>query len=48
MPVKKPWFIGGFLLLVAALVTWNPGLQRAGHFIASLALGAVWAGLISV
>ena len=26
-PVKKPWFIGGFLL-VAALVTWVPGLHR--------------------
>jgi len=89
VPVKKPWFIGGFLL-VAALVTWIPGLQRAGHFVAlgahhvlvltlfligaglsrealrsvgfrpfiqglvlwlivaSLALGAVWAGLLSV
>jgi len=32
-PVKKPWFIGGFLL-VAALVTWIPGLQPAGHFVA--------------
>jgi uncharacterized integral membrane protein (TIGR00698 family) len=33
-PVKKPWFIGGFLL-VAALVTWIPGLQHAGHVVAS-------------
>jgi len=32
-PVKKPWFIGGFLL-VAALVTWVPGLQHAGHLVA--------------
>jgi len=32
-PVKKPWFIGGFLL-VAALVTWIPPLQRTGHFVA--------------
>jgi uncharacterized membrane protein YadS len=32
-PVKKPWFIGGFLL-VAALVTWIPGLQHAGHCVA--------------
>jgi len=33
-PVKKPWFIGGFLL-VAALVTWIPGLQGAGRQVAS-------------
>jgi uncharacterized integral membrane protein (TIGR00698 family) len=33
VPVKKPWFIGGFLL-VAALVTWIPGLRRPGHFVA--------------
>jgi uncharacterized integral membrane protein (TIGR00698 family) len=33
LPVKKPWFIGGFLL-VAAVVTWIPGLQPAGHFVA--------------
>jgi len=32
-PVKKPWFIGGFLL-VAALVTWIPGLQPAGRIVA--------------
>jgi uncharacterized integral membrane protein (TIGR00698 family) len=32
-PVKQPWFIGGFLL-VAALVTWVPGLRQAGHFVA--------------
>jgi uncharacterized integral membrane protein (TIGR00698 family) len=36
LPVKKPWFIGGFLL-VAALVTWIPGLQHAGHFVAMAA-----------
>jgi len=33
LPVKKPWFIGGFLL-VAALVTWVPGLHAAGHDVA--------------
>ena len=32
-PVKKPWFIGGFLL-VAALVTWIPALQGAGRMVA--------------
>ncbi len=36
LPVKKPWFIGGFLL-VAALVTWVPGLHTAGHFVAMIA-----------
>jgi uncharacterized integral membrane protein (TIGR00698 family) len=33
LPVKKPWFIGGFLL-VAALVTWVPALHTAGHYVA--------------
>jgi uncharacterized integral membrane protein (TIGR00698 family) len=33
IPVKKPWFIGGFLL-VAALVTWVPVLHTAGHYVA--------------
>jgi uncharacterized integral membrane protein (TIGR00698 family) len=33
LPVKKPWFIAGFLL-VAALVTWVPGLHAAGHLVA--------------
>lgn len=32
-PVKKPWFIAGFLAM-AALVTWVPALQDAGHMIA--------------
>ena len=34
LPVKKPWFIGGFIL-VAALVTWVPALHTAGHFVAT-------------
>lgn len=34
LPVKKPWFIGGFLL-VAALVTWVPTLHAAGHLVAA-------------
>ncbi len=33
LPVKKPWFIGGFLL-VAALVTWIPVLHAPGHYVA--------------
>jgi uncharacterized integral membrane protein (TIGR00698 family) len=33
-PVKKPWFIGGFLLM-AALVTWVPALHAAGHVLAA-------------
>jgi uncharacterized integral membrane protein (TIGR00698 family) len=33
LPVKKPWFIAGFLL-VAALVTWVPSLHTAGHLVA--------------
>ena len=32
-PVKKPWFILGFLIM-AALVTWIPGLHQAGHLVA--------------
>ena len=32
-PVKKPWFIAGFLAL-AALVTFIPSLQASGHLIA--------------
>ena len=34
LPVKKPWFIGGFLLM-AALVTWIPALHTAGHVVAA-------------
>ena len=34
--MKKPWFIAGFLL-VAALVTFVPMLQLAGHVVASAA-----------
>ena len=33
-PVKKPWFIGGFLA-VAAVVTWIPVLRGAGHLVAT-------------
>ena len=33
-PVKKPWFILGFLGM-AALVTWIPGLHPAGHLVAA-------------
>jgi uncharacterized integral membrane protein (TIGR00698 family) len=32
-PVKKPWFIAGFLAM-AALVTWIPALHGAGHLVA--------------
>jgi uncharacterized integral membrane protein (TIGR00698 family) len=32
-PVKKPWFIAGFLA-VAALVTFVPALRMPGHFVA--------------
>jgi uncharacterized integral membrane protein (TIGR00698 family) len=32
-PVKKPWFIAGFLVM-AALVTWVPALHGAGHWVA--------------
>ena len=33
---KRPWFILGFIL-VAALVTWVPALQPAGHIVESIA-----------
>jgi len=33
VPVKKPWFIGGFLAM-AALVTWLPALRTPGHWVA--------------
>ena len=32
-PLKKPWFIGGFLVM-AALVTFVPALQGPGHLVA--------------
>ena len=32
-PLKKPWFIGGFLAM-AALVTFLPALQGPGHLVA--------------
>jgi len=32
-PVKKPWFIAGFLAM-AALVTWVPALRGGGHLVA--------------
>lgn len=35
-PLKQPWFIAGFLL-VAALVTFVPVLQGAGHVLAGVA-----------
>ncbi|MBK9797075.1 MAG: putative sulfate exporter family transporter [Holophagaceae bacterium] len=35
-PMKKPWFIAGFLAL-AALMTFVPALQGPGHVIAALA-----------
>ena len=35
-PVKKPWFIAGFLAM-AALVTFVPALHQAGHLIAATA-----------
>jgi uncharacterized integral membrane protein (TIGR00698 family) len=35
-PVKKPWFIAGFLA-AAALVTYVPGLQRPGQAVAMVA-----------
>ena len=50
-PVKKPWFIGGFLAM-AAVVTWIPALHGAGHLVAAaahrllvLALFLIGAGL---
>jgi uncharacterized integral membrane protein (TIGR00698 family) len=33
LPVKKPWFIAGFLVM-AALMTWVPVLQTTGHYVA--------------
>ena len=36
LPVKKPWFIGGFLLM-AALVTWVPALAATGRLVAGWA-----------
>lgn len=33
LPVKKPWFIAGFLA-VAAVVTWVPALRTPGHWVA--------------
>jgi uncharacterized integral membrane protein (TIGR00698 family) len=33
LPVKKPWFIAGFLAM-AAVVTWIPALRLPGHWIA--------------
>jgi len=35
-PVRKPWFIAGFLAM-AALVTWLPVLHGAGHLVAAAA-----------
>lgn len=35
-PVKKPWFILGFLVM-AALVTWVPSLQNIGHQVEKVA-----------
>lgn len=35
-PTKKPWFILGFLI-AAALVTWIPELQTAGHWVELIA-----------
>jgi uncharacterized integral membrane protein (TIGR00698 family) len=32
-PVKKPWFIAGFLAM-AAVVTWVPALRLPGHWVA--------------
>jgi uncharacterized integral membrane protein (TIGR00698 family) len=31
-PVKKPWFIAGFLVM-AAVVTWIPALRSSGHWV---------------
>jgi uncharacterized integral membrane protein (TIGR00698 family) len=33
LPVKKPWFIAGFLAM-AAVVTWIPALRAPGHWVA--------------
>jgi uncharacterized membrane protein YadS len=35
-PIKKPWFIAWFIL-AAALVTWIPSLQPAGHAVEFMA-----------
>jgi uncharacterized integral membrane protein (TIGR00698 family) len=35
-PVKKPWFIAGFLVM-AALATFAPALQAPGHLVATIA-----------
>ena len=32
-PVKKPWFIAGFLVM-AGVVTWIPALRVPGHWVA--------------
>ena len=37
---KRPWFIAGFLL-AAALVTYVPGLQQAGHAVSGIAKQAL-------
>ena len=37
---KRPWFIAGFLL-AAALVTYVPGLQHAGHLVSAVAKQAL-------
>ena len=37
---KRPWFIAGFLL-AAALVTYVPGLQQAGHLVSNVAKQAL-------
>ena len=39
-PTKRPWFILGFLIM-AALVTWIPSLQEAGHWIDAIAKRAL-------
>jgi len=33
LPIKKPWFIAGFLAM-AAIVTWIPALRVPGHWVA--------------
>jgi uncharacterized integral membrane protein (TIGR00698 family) len=37
---RRPWFIAGFVA-AAALVTWVPGLQHAGHLTAAIARQAL-------
>jgi uncharacterized integral membrane protein (TIGR00698 family) len=39
-PVKKPWFIAGFLVM-AGLVTWIPFLRAPGHWVAFAAQRAL-------